>query len=175
MAACRGTAYRCGDPSGNLDVTSDPARPDGADAPPRIPILVLETADGLSHLRRTDLQGLAERSLGGQAAPLWMRAIEAKPARVVFNVLPVGWIGEWHETPYPQWVVPLVGRWFIETADGIRIEMGPGDIHWGQDQGTAQGRGHRSGQIGSEPCALLFVQYATAPADIVEALASDLP
>jgi hypothetical protein len=61
-------------------------------------------------------------------------------------------------------VVPLSGRWFIETQDGSRVEMGPGDIHWGQDIGTRSvdgGRGHRSGQIGAEPCAMLLVQLKT--------------
>jgi len=85
-------------------------------------------------------------------------------AAILFMVLPVGWVGEWHESPRPQWVVPLSGRWFIETQDGSRVEMGPGDIHWGQDIDTRSvdgGRGHRSGQIGAEPCAMLLVQLKT--------------
>jgi hypothetical protein len=95
---------------------------------------------------------------------MWMRQIPGEVAAVFLTVLPVGWVGEWHESPKPQWVVPLSGRWFIETQDGSRVEMGPGDIHWGQDIDTRAidgGRGHRSGQIGAEPCALLLVQFKT--------------
>jgi hypothetical protein len=104
------------------------------------------------------------KSVGGQAAPQWQRQIPDEVAAVLFMVLPVGWVGEWHESPRPQWVVPLSGRWFIETQDGSRVEMGPGDIHWGQDIDTRSvdgGRGHRSGQIGAEPCAMLLVQLKT--------------
>jgi hypothetical protein len=46
--------------------------------------------------------------------------------------------------------------------DGTRVEMGPGDHAFGGDQNaTADGHdraGHRSGTIGSEPCALMIVQ-----------------
>lgn len=48
-------------------------------------------------------------------------------ATVLIASLPVGWIGEWHGNPKPQWVVPLSGRWFVETTDGTRVEMGPGE------------------------------------------------
>jgi hypothetical protein len=47
-------------------------------------------------------------------------------ATVFVTVLPVGWIGDWHENPRPQWIIPLSGRWFVESMDGIRIEIGPG-------------------------------------------------
>jgi hypothetical protein len=61
-------------------------------------------------------------------------------------------------------VIPLRGRWFIETMDGNRVEMGPGDIHFGQDEGTTNEKGHRSGQIGDEPCLQIMIQFATSPA-----------
>ena len=86
---------------------------------------------------------------------------------MTFMVLPVGWIGEWHENPKPQWIVPLSGRWFVETMDGQRVEMGAGEISFGEDQGTkpdAQGhRGHLSGTVGSEPAVLVTVQLDAAP------------
>jgi hypothetical protein len=79
----------------------------------------------------------------------------------------VGWIGEWHENPKPQWIIPLSGRWFVETMDGQRVEMGPGDISFGEDQGTvtdSDGRkGHRSGTLGSEPAVLMLVQLDENP------------
>jgi hypothetical protein len=144
-----------------------PAQSDGHDkeSGPQVPYYSLWTGpNGTSSLATCALDGFEMKSVGGQAAPLWLRQIPDEVAAVLFMVLPVGWVGEWHESPRPQWVVPLSGRWFIETQDGSRVEMGPGDIHWGQDIDTrsvAGGRGHRSGQIGAEPCAMLLVQLKT--------------
>jgi hypothetical protein len=75
---------------------------------------------------------------------------------------PVGWIGEWHSNPKPQWIVPLSGCWFVETTDGTRVEMGPGDMSFGSDQNAKpdkDGRqGHRSGTVGDVPAVLIVVQ-----------------
>lgn len=82
--------------------------------------------------------------------------------RIDFLCCFAAWMGrEWHESPKPQWVVPLSDQWFIETQDGARPEMGSGDIYWGQDIDTRavdDNRGHRSGQIGNEPCVHLMIQ-----------------
>ena len=87
-------------------------------------------------------------------------------ATMTLMVLPVGWIGEWHENPKPQWIVPLSGRWFVETMDGQRVVMGAGEISFGEDQGTkadVQGhRGHLSGTVGSEPAVLVTIQLDAA-------------
>lgn len=43
-----------------------------------------------------------------------------------------------------------------------KVEMGPGDIHWGADTagGAVHGQiGHRSGQLGDVPCVQLMVQF----------------
>ena len=143
-----------------------PVSNDGRDqnSPPQVPYYSLWTAPNGTSVASCALGGFEMKSVGGQAAPMWMRQIPDEVAAVFFTVLPVGWVGEWHESPKPQWVVPLSGRWFIEAQDGSRVEMGPGDIHWGQDIDTRAidgGRGHRSGQIGAEPCALLLVQFKT--------------
>jgi len=69
---------------------------------------------------------------------------------------------EWHENPKPQWIVPLSGHWFVETMDGTRVEMGPGEVSFGNDQNTrpdAEGRrGHRSGTVGSEASVNMIIQ-----------------
>lgn len=138
---------------------------DGQDShhPPTIPYYSLWTGqDGLSSLATCALTAFSARSVGGKAAPIWMRLFKGDVEAVFFSVLPVGWVGEWHESPKPQWVVPLSGRWFIETQDGSRVEMGPGEIHWGQDIGTRAvdgNHGHRSGQLGDLPCVHLMIQF----------------
>lgn len=102
----------------------------------------------------------------GPADPQWNDRQGPHPSTVVFTVQPVGWVGEWHENPAPQWIVVLSGRWFIESMDGTRIEQGPGEFSFGEDQNCAEmdGRtGHRSGTVGDAPCALMTVQLHVDP------------
>ena len=102
----------------------------------------------------------------GTADPQWNDQLQRGEATVVFTVQPIGWVGEWHENPAPQWIVVLSGRWFIESMDGARIEQGPGEFSFGEDQGCTEheGRkGHRSGTLGNEPCRLMTVQLHVEP------------
>ena len=54
--------------------------------------------------------------------------MERGEATVVFTVQPVGWVGDWHENPAPQWIIVLSGRWWIESMDGDAHRAGPGRI-----------------------------------------------
>lgn len=116
---------------------------------------------GVSHQSRCQLNHFEQQSMGG-AAPQWNDTLVPRQATVVFSVMPRGWVGEWHENPHPQWIVPLSGRWFVESMDGARVEMGPGEVSFGGDQhcvADAAGRkGHRSGVLGDEPAVLMLVQ-----------------
>ena len=122
---------------------------------------VYTDARGVSHQERHTLSDFERQSMGG-AAPQWNDVLEPEPRRAMFSVLPAGWIGDWPENPAPQWIVPLSGRWFVETMDGTRVEMGAGDVSFGGDQGCvadAHGhKGHRSGTVGDEPAVLMIVQ-----------------
>lgn len=123
-------------------------------------------ADGVSHHARCTLDRF-ELGGVGDAAPQWNDQQAKGQATVVFVVLPVGWAGEWHENPAPQWILPLSGRWFVEAMDGSRTEMGAGELSLGEDQQCIedeQGRkGHRSGTVGDEPAVLMTVQLHRAP------------
>ena len=102
----------------------------------------------------------------GQADPQWNDAQDTCSSTVVFTVQPTGWVGDWHENPAPQWIVVLSGRWWIESMDGTRIEQGPGEFSFGEDQGCTErdGRkGHRSGTLGNEPAVLMTVQLHVDP------------
>jgi hypothetical protein len=118
--------------------------------------------DGVTHQTRCALSGFKKQSMGGKAAPQWNDHIFDGESHVLFCVLPVGWVGDWHENPKPQWIAPLFGRWFVETMDGARVEMGPGELSFGGDQNAkedAQGRvGHRSGTVGEAPATLMVIQ-----------------
>ncbi len=118
---------------------------------PRIPYWHLWTdADGVSHQVLCHLSDFELKGIG-DADPQWNNKHPSSEATVVVTVQPVGWVGDWHENPAPQWIVVLSGRWWIEAMDGTRIEQGPGEFSLGEDQGctTRDGkRGHRSGTIG---------------------------
>jgi hypothetical protein len=122
--------------------------------------------DGASHQSKCALTEWELKGVGG-AAPQWNDKQQRADSTVVFTVQPVGWVGDWHENPAPQWIVVLSGRWWIEAMDGTRIEQGPGEFSLGEDQGCiadASGRkGHRSGTIGSEPAVLMTVQLHVPP------------
>ncbi len=121
---------------------------------------------GVSHQTRCALQAFSLKGIGG-AAPQWNDPQDKSAATVVFTVQPVGWVGEWHENPAPQWIVPLSGFWWVESMDGTRIEMGPGELSLGEDQNCVKdshGRtGHRSGTIGTEPAVLMTVRLHVPP------------
>jgi hypothetical protein len=106
-------------------------------------------------------------AIAPQAVPQWIGAKTKDAATVFVTVLPAGWIGDWHENPKPQWIIPLSGRWFVESMDGRRVEMGPGEISFGEDKNTrtvAGKQGHLSGTLGDDPAVLMIVQFeAPAP------------
>ncbi len=121
--------------------------------------------DGVSHQRQCALTDY-ELARIGPADPQWNNKQPTGPSTVVFTVQPVGWIGDWHENPAPQWIVVLSGRWFIQSMDGTRIEQGAGEFSFGEDQGCreADGRkGHRSGTVGAVPALLMTVQLHIDP------------
>jgi hypothetical protein len=123
-------------------------------------------ANGTSHQVRCVLDGF-ELGGVGDAAPQWNDKQARSDATVVFVVLPVGWIGEWHENPAPQWILPLSGRWWVEAMDGTRAEMGPGELALGEDQhciADSESRlGHRSGTVGEASVVLMTVQLHRPP------------
>ncbi len=116
--------------------------------------------NGISHQAQCALTAYELAQIGG-ASPQWNNKQDRSEATVVFTVQPVGWIGEWHENPAPQWIVVLSGRWFIESMDGTRVEQAAGEFSLGEDQGCVDAggkRGHRSGTIGEIPAVLMTIQ-----------------
>jgi hypothetical protein len=136
-------------------------------APPRVAYWHLWTDDrGVSRQSRCAMTEFDLKSISAPAGPQWLGRTVKAETTVMVTVLPVGWIGTWHENPKPQWIVPLSGRWFVESMDGQRVEMGPGEISFGADQNTKEtdGRkGHLSGTVGDEEAVLMLVQFETPP------------
>jgi hypothetical protein len=97
---------------------------------------------------------------------VWQSGPRNDATSVVFLTLMPGVEYGWHENPVPQWIVTIVGRWFMTTMDGMRVEMGPGEISFGADQNCQpiDGRqGHLSGAVGSEPAVIMLIQVASDP------------
>ncbi len=78
------------------------------------------------------------------ARPIFIDRLPDTPAHVAIAQSPKGWVGQWHENPAAQWIITLSGHWFIETMDGHRVEMGPGDVSLGEDQGAEYRRSCRA-------------------------------
>jgi len=134
---------------------------------PTVPYWHLWTGtDGISRQTRCVMTEFEFKSMKPPADPQWQGKKLSGGMSFLITVQPVGWIGTWHENPKPQWIVPLSGRWFVESMDGTRIEMGCGEISFGGDQNcreVAGRRGHLSGTMGNEPAVLLVVQLDDAP------------
>ena len=119
-------------------------------------------ADGISRQSRKPIEGFAMASIAQGAAAQWLGPRTEAETSVLFTVLPPGWVGEWHENPAPQWIIPISGGWGVETMDGTRVEMGPGEVSFGDDLGTKEldGKsGHRSWTVGDKPAVLMLVQF----------------
>ncbi|MEL6937781.1 MAG: cupin domain-containing protein [Cyanobacteria bacterium J06598_1] len=118
--------------------------------------------DGISRQTQCELTGFERESMGGAADPQWNNRLMSGNTEILFCTLPVGWVGDWHENPRPQWIVPISGTWYVETMDGDRVEMGPGDVSFGGDQNTRENeqgqKGHVSGCVGNEPAKLMVIQ-----------------
>ena len=100
------------------------------------------------------------------AESVWQSGPRKDATSVVFLTLMPGVEYDRHENPELQWIVPVVGRWFVTTMDGVRVEMGPGEIAFGADQNCRpiDGRqGHLSGAVGSEPAVIMLNQVGSNP------------
>ena len=135
---------------------------------------VLTGPDGLTCTHRCTVQGLTMQQVGSDIPPVWATDPVADTRSRAVWVLPPGWRGGWHRNPSRQWVIPISGRWWVETQDGTRTEMGPGDIHLGDDldaRPDAEGRiGHDSGVIGDEPLVVMIVALDGSASACVPAL-----
>jgi hypothetical protein len=122
--------------------------------------------EGISHQTRCQMTQFEKAGIQPGTSPQWIGSKTKSDATVFVTVLPVGWQGSWHENPKPQWIIPLSGRWFVESMDGQRVEMGPGEISFGEDQRARElnGRkGHLSGTVGDGPATLMIVQLESLP------------
>jgi hypothetical protein len=122
-------------------------------------------ADGvISRQMQCTMTKFELKSMNAPADPQWQGSSLTSKMTTV-TVKPVGWIGAWHKNPKPPWIVPLSGCCFVEAMDGMRVEMGLGEISFGGDQSCREidgKRGHLPGTIGHVPAVLMVVRLEEA-------------
>ncbi len=123
--------------------------------------------DGVSRQMRCELTAFETGALGPGDSPQWNDPL-LKNGNAFLTILPVGWGAGWHVNHTAKWIFTLSGQWYVESMDGQRVIMGPGEFCFGGDQNCkadARGRiGHLSGQVGGVPCVQLIVQNNDAKA-----------
>lgn len=121
---------------------------------------------GVSHLTKCKLKNFSLSHLAAHADPQWVNHAQQGEARMITSVQPAQWKGGWHAAENVQWIVPLQGVWFVQSMDGTRVELNPGDALLSEDVRAirdAQGHaGHLSGNVGDAPVALMITQFASA-------------
>ena len=98
---------------------------------------VFATPDGETHL-----EVLSVAATAGVLPLTGLRAISYKPNKV-----------DWHHAPTPQFAINLTGDLQVETSDGSKRHIGPGDLVYLED---TQGKGHITRLLG--PVTALFIQ-----------------
>lgn len=119
--------------------------------------------EGVSRQEQRTLEGFTSESMGGDSGNQWNNRLFKGATQIIFSELPADFDGDWHENPHPQWIIPISGGWWVETMDGQRVELREGDLAFGADQGTTDGKGHRSGVLDGKPCQMMIVQYTNEP------------
>lgn len=121
-------------------------------------------SQGRTVTHRCRIEGFSMQRTIGDSPPMWATAPDPDPVSRSIWVMPPGWEGGWHTNPQRQLVVPLSGRWWVRTQDGVRTVMGPGEMHLGDDVDAVPdevGRvGHDSGIEGDQPVVLVMIPVA---------------
>ena len=102
-------------------------------------------AEGESHFEDVDVE-LASRDFSPPAPPLNLGPFT--PAlRFTFLMAPVGWSGDWHPAPAPQFFCQLAGEFEITASDGTTKRFPPGSVLLLED---TTGKGHATRVLGDE-------------------------
>jgi hypothetical protein len=122
---------------------------------------------GKTHITKCVITGLHMAAFAAGAPYLYGIAPEDIDS-VVFSIMPIGWFGDWHSAPGPQWVVTLSGQWQVQTTDSSTLVQGPGEFQFNSDQDSfskAPGGpvGHTARQVGSVPTVRMIITLKKMP------------
>ena len=104
-------------------------------------------SDGESHFEDVELK-LADDGHQGRMSKL------VAATGVIFREVGGDYALGFHNAPRRQYVVNLTGSVELETGDGTKRVLGPGDVLLAED---TTGRGHQSRAVGGEPRTCLFI------------------
>lgn len=118
---------------------------------------------GATHIGHCQLNGLQYKIYAPPSGPQWIGIAPDKIASIAYSVLPVGYSASWHNSPGPQWVVTLSGRWSITATDGSVLEQGPGEFQFNADYNSIPRKddkriGHTTRTVGNEPNIQLLIK-----------------
>ncbi|NIK93254.1 hypothetical protein GZ212_13915 [Mangrovimonas sp. CR14] len=80
------------------------------------------------------------------APPVWV-APRTRATGSTVVAFPIGWYGDFHPAPKPQWMMILKGSMEVEVSDGEKRTFLAGSIAFLDDLGS---KGHISRSIGNE-------------------------
>ena len=80
--------------------------------------------EGVSHQTKKRLDDFRLITFIDGIPSVWQSGSRDDARTIVFLTLMPGQIYDWHENPVPQWIVPIVGRWFVTTMDGMLSRWG---------------------------------------------------
>lgn len=123
---------------------------------------------GKTHIAKCVLTNLKLHAYAPPAQPDFIGVAPEDIDSIVFAILPVGYTGEWHHAPGPQWVINLSGAWEVETTDGTKLRQGPGEFQFNSDQSAHATEGdsrvgHTSRQIGDVPNVRMIITLKKKP------------
>jgi hypothetical protein len=123
---------------------------------------------GQTHISQCLLKGLKLQGFAPPAAPYYFGFAPEDIKSVVFAVAPVGWYGDWHHAPGPQWVIDLSGAWEVKTADGKTLRQGPGEFQFNSDESAFASKpgdkvGHTARQVGDVPNVRVIITLKKKP------------
>lgn len=123
---------------------------------------------GHTHISKCVLTGLKLHGFAPPAAPYYMGIAPENIKSIVYSVIPVGWYGDWHHAPGPQWVIDLSGEWEVKATDGTTLRQGPGQFQFNSDESSFAEKagdhvGHTARQVGKVPDVRVIITLKKTP------------
>lgn len=101
--------------------------------------------DGETHLKEEEFV-MKNTDYSPPAPPVWV-APRSRATGSTVVAFPVGWYGDYHPAPKPQWMIILKGTMEVEVSDGTKQIYPAGSFAFLDDKGS---KGHISRNVGDE-------------------------
>ena len=109
--------------------------------------------DGETHLKEEEFT-LAHADYSPPAPPIWVGP-RTRATGTTVVAFPVGWYGDFHPAPKPQWMMIMSGSLEVEVSDGEKQTYHAGTIAFLDDRGS---KGHISRNVGDEVAIVMVTE-----------------